>query len=515
MPETDTSQQISVADFANKIRSKYPNSQLYKDTPDDKLVNAWIAKDPKRQVYTKQIKGLSSPGLTEKQLHKQKIAQWEMRHPAPPSAVSDYGLNALPGAMGTGFSMAAAGKTTPVGMGMAALGGGAGEALKQIGQHFLIPEQAPLDMKEATSRILKEAGTQGGFELGGRVLGSAAFKTLSKLPHAKLINGILIKASELPNASGITKFTEDLMANVWPSAKIYQRLTETQTKQITTAAEDIGKAISHFKGDNEAMGGLVKKAVGAAKDNYIKALSNIQDPIVYQSEVDKVEKLFKTGLLGEIAKTRRPEAIAGALTSRSFGNQEVRGLVDMLAEHKSRVLDYARTQVLTNIFDKSMHGAIEPTAKGAKEIASRLTGNGLKQELDKIGEDRLSAIFNPGELKSIEKLEKTIAGVGSKGQSWLGKLKNYTYLTYIAGGFVGGIKTPIVQAALLGTMSKIMTNPVGVEAYENVTKAIAAQTPRLTRELVDVYKKYAERAHIEYLHEREQAEQEFKRQHNK
>jgi hypothetical protein len=47
---------VSPKEFADKIRAKYPDSQLYKTKPDKELIDAWIGAKPERDVYKNRIR---------------------------------------------------------------------------------------------------------------------------------------------------------------------------------------------------------------------------------------------------------------------------------------------------------------------------------------------------------------------------------------------------------------------------------------------------------------------------
>lgn len=103
----------------------------------------------------------------------------EVVRKGPISALADWMspdaiVNALPMLGGVGFSLAAGGKRSPAGMGMAGLGGAAGEGARQVveslrGRHATVPETASGRLKAMGREGLIQAGAEG----AGRTLAAS------------------------------------------------------------------------------------------------------------------------------------------------------------------------------------------------------------------------------------------------------------------------------------------------------------------------------------------------------
>jgi len=88
---------------------------------------------------------------------------------------------ALPVAGGVGFGLATGGMGFLPAVGMAALGGAAGEATEQITERVRGESDAPQTSTDAAKRIGIAGAEQGGAEAGGRVVSGALSKVLGKL----------------------------------------------------------------------------------------------------------------------------------------------------------------------------------------------------------------------------------------------------------------------------------------------------------------------------------------------
>lgn len=99
--------------------------------------------------------------------------------------------DALPTVGGMAGSLLGGSKVSPVGMGLAGVGGAAGEAFKQVADSIRGDfSEVPETMGGRLQKIAKEGLTQGGLEASGRVVGAAI------QPVAKALYGLALRPSK-------------------------------------------------------------------------------------------------------------------------------------------------------------------------------------------------------------------------------------------------------------------------------------------------------------------------------
>ena len=158
---------------------------------------------------------------------------------APSSSWADTAVDALPGAMATGYSFAGGSKATVPGMLLAGLGGMTGEAARQVIQSARGDfSEVPPTMGGRLKKIGQEGLIQGGLEGGGR----AAMGTV-KLVARGLMKGAVPKniAKEFQGQVDIPR--EMLERNVLPgvpaSARRVSRLSSAANVERDAAAQTV------------------------------------------------------------------------------------------------------------------------------------------------------------------------------------------------------------------------------------------------------------------------------------
>lgn len=427
------------------------------------------------------------------------------------SAAVDYISTALPTLGGVGFSMAAGSKSNPAGIGMAALGGGAGEALNQLTQRIAFgrdSEGNPIGGKTDTSwnaakNIAVEAAKQGGYEGAGRA-GAMFFKWL---PHAKVDNGILLFPSDIKGGK-ITRYVEDFLSNVIGSADIWTAAREKQVKSIEKAGLDLAEGISKFKGDSKTVGTLIEETLNKARDQTLDGLiKNANKKGLTKAAFEasapykEWERIFDDAFVKQIGTARNPETIAGLL--RKGGSKDIEMIKEALKEHPE-TLEIARARIFKDMLSEELTGAADPMVRkvlqnkglpnGMQSYTDKsFAGPGWIKEFNEMGEARAKDVFGETHYKAIKDLTDTIKRVsGGKGSSFIGRFYNLTYILGPLRGTFGVGQAG--QIAALRTLAKIMTSPEGVEAINGYIRASAAQSPKLIGLARDEYKKQVDRA---------------------
>lgn len=525
---TDTTNQVSYANMAAKIRAKYPQSKLYKAKPDKELVEAWVQAKPERAVYAKRIKGYDpdntggkgvpsgtphetptlgtgSPRKTTLETAtdvKKRVGAWQTAADASGAAYPNIG----------GMAGGVLGKTPG-----ATIGGAVGEGLKQVQQRILFDKE--IDNKKALWDITKEAAVQGGMEKGGQFVGTAFFKILSRIPHAEIKGGIRLLASEV-NGGKITRYVEDLLTNLIPSAGIMGEFKAAQHAEIVSSVDTLAKGMSKFKGTTEEMGQLLqdtyRKLESGDRQSLLKTAKTLTNPkdIEKTPAYKEYVKFFKNELANKIAKTNKPELIGGFL--RKAGSlEETRTMTNMLEERAPRVMNAVRTRLMQDVIQETLTGAIDPVMKDAQKTTATYSGKVLKENLDKIGEERLKAIYTPKQYEAIMEFADLTKRVGANGGSGVGKFVN---LAFLLAPIRTGIKlttgvTLTKEAILVNRAARIMTSTEGVRAYENYIRATAMGGVKGTKLALDELKVFAKRADEEYQQEQEAVADQYYKDH--
>jgi len=353
-------------------------------------------------------------------------------------------------------------------------------------------------------------------------VGSAILKLLSKIPHAqeftvgtgKVLSKIKIPLLPSEVNGGLSRYFEQLMTNLIPSAGKMKEFYTGQAEAITKGAETIANALSKFKGTPEEFGVLLQDATKAAKKAAIAKLApqlSKMSPQNAAAMLEKyVEKPFAKGLLGTIMKSKNVEQLSGALVSPKFGHEEIRDLIKLFSgTDQFHAIEAARTRIVYDVIEQTLRGSKDPTLKRAPELSERFLGKRFTAALDKIGEDRLKTIFTSKQYEAIEKFEKLIAHTTGDQSSFVGRFMN---LVFVLGPFrgamsAGGMGKIALEAGVLNTAARIITSTEGVEAYESYIRAQGKNLPAATKAAYNIFKIQVDKANNEYELEKQKLEQ--------
>lgn len=511
---SDSSSGMDVGSFAAKIKAKYPKDKNLSKHSDQEITDAWIKKYPGDKKFLKETKSQSTP------VKKESSSEDSVRAGTMMDTVrskADYALAAMPSVLASAgnFTKKAGPAGYIEGSALADVGGATGKAIEIMGKKGLYgPNYGPHGF-DIIHQSAVEGMHQAAWDVIGRGMGDGLFKLASKIPHVKIQNGIPLLPSQQEGKKGMTKFAEDMLRNVWPSSSMFDKVEAAQGAKIFKAGEDIGDTIGKFKGTRDQLGKLIQEAISGAEKAAKPDVKKFATKEAYEAAVDKWKNHFSSGLLGRIQSKGNPATIAAALTSEQFSHDQVKEVIDYLAEHRSAVLDYTRGQIWSEAINNALRNSKDPTIMGSKMVDDKLTGKGLRHELDRITGERLDDIYSPQQLKNITKFEETIGKVGAGGQGWIGRFKNFIYTTALIGGLSGHLvsgQAAVGQMGLFYVAGKIMTNPKGAQAYENLIRVTAANMPRAIAAAKAEYKTYVDHAEQDYERDRKQAELDWMKQ---
>jgi hypothetical protein len=413
----------------------------------------------------------------------------------------------------------------------AALGGAIGQVIKDITVRpsFL---EAPQGARKIVSDIVIETAKQGALQKVGDIGGELFFKALSKIPHAVIKNGIKLLPSETGAGGKITRYVEDLLGNLFPSAGTMEAFKAGQSGEIVNKIESFAQGMSKFDGTPEEMGKLVKtamesgensgqKAVDAARTAYIKKGYSAKQAEQYLAKTNLYKnfvKEYKNQLAQSIIKTNKPEAIAGMLTSSSFAHEDVRTFVSTLEEMHPDTLGKAQNRIMRDMLSQTLTKFKDPVAKGAPGMARKFGGDHWVDTLNKVGEERLKAIYGETGYKNIEEFTKIVGLVGRNAQgSSIGKFMNLMlFLSPIRSGLSPKTLTHTgLLSYALNRTAKVITSTEGIKLTNNYLRATISNSPRLINLAREELNKFNERSDLEYQKEELEGEQEYMAEHNK
>lgn len=438
------------------------------------------------------------------------------------SAATDYTAQALPSVGGAVGGILGG---TPG----AAIGGAAGEGLKIVARGILLNED--ISNKKAAIDVATEAFKQAGLQKVGEIGGELFFKALSKIPHAAIKNGIKLLPSETGQYGKITRYVEDLLGNLAPSAEIMEKFKAGQSAEITNKIDTFAQGMARFNGTSEDMGNLVKTAMKAGEDSGRKAIDTARKaylkkgltPAQAESALTKTSlfknymKEYKNQLAQKIIGTNKPEAIAGMLRSDAFANEDVRTFYSTLAEKNPQVLGAAQNRIMRDILSETLTKVKDPIAKGAPGLERKFGGDFWTITLNKIGEERLKAIYGEAGYKNIEDFTKVVGLIGRNQQgSSIGRFMNIMlFISPIRSGLSPKTITKTgILAATLNRTAKMITSTEGVELTNKYVRATIANSPRLINLAREEIGKFNERSDREFEEQEKMGEQEYLAEHS-
>lgn len=433
------------------------------------------------------------------------------------SAATDY-VGQASSSIGAGIGGSIAG--TPG----AAIGGAMGEGLKIVARGILLNED--ISNKKAALDVATEAFKQAGLQKIGDIGGELFFKALAKIPHAVIKNGIKLLPSEAGAGGKISRYVEDLLGNLFPSAEVMEKFKAGQSSDIVNKIDTFAQGMSKFFGTSEDMGKLVKiamqagensgqKAIDMAKKAYLKkgmSLAQAESALAKTNLYKNFIKEYKNQLAQSIIKTNKPEAIAGMLRSSSFAHEHVRVLVDTLKEMNPDTLGSTQNRIMRDMLSETLTKYKDPVAKGIKGLEKKFGGDHWVDTLNQVGEERLKAIYGENGYKNIEEFTKIVGLIGRNQQgSSIGKFMNLMlFLSPIRSGLkLETITKTAILSTALNRVAKVITSTEGIKLTNNYLRATISNSPRLINLAREELKKFNERSDLEYQKEEQQGEQEY------
>lgn len=367
-------------------------------------------------------------------------------------SVVDNALDTLPTAFGTGFSIAGGGKELPTGVGMAALGGAAGEGARELLGRLLYTDQGHIDalpgnhptandgLFSGTEEAAKKMGTaaleQGAGELAGRGIGGT-FNKLMKMTGlkgaatsaaaAKLGEGVQLTPGEASGNRAVQALEHFLP--VIPGAMApMERFDEKRAGQTATMLGKQLESISERRLSHEQAGAEVKAAMDKAQDQMTAELNKIYEPIrtklkvpaghIDPADLEKAAAKKGTAAVAELREANKAFAIAknkadarliDSLTSGSVPAEAIPALVKRksLAEIREllpRLPEKTKQSLRRSIAEDMFNAGVDPSTGSfnAQAGLKQLQKMGTEKSTLLLGKDRATIEYTLRELEKIQ-----------------------------------------------------------------------------------------------------------------
>lgn len=297
---------------------------------------------------------------------------------------------AIAGGLATGVAAAAAGTGLAATVGLVGLGGAAGEAYKQIGQHLSGSLSAPQTSLEAAKRIAQAGIEQGGMEAFGGLAAKGVGKILAPFKN-KLLEGAgeaaaYFKDKIQPLVFMPAEATEaralDLMHNVAEASIIGgASISQFKTQRLKFFDDFADSMIDQFgsRTDPTQLGELFVGAI-TEKRNLHRAAANVMYNTVEEMIGTRlVEKEIKSQVAGSIldasGKPTMREVVTRTLVPESTVNISTGPLKEFAAKTQLRAADLNGIEA-KNAGDDLMQAVMDlpdtVTFDVMKELRSRL-----------------------------------------------------------------------------------------------------------------------------------------------
>ena len=364
------------------------------------------------------------------------------------ATATDYMLDQLPTAVGTGFSMAGGSKATPVGLGLAALGGAAGESARELLGRMLYTDPARLrelpghtepgkntisaldTLKQSGADIGTAALEQGGGELAGRGINAAGAKLAEKIG----LTGAAKTAADAAAGTGVQKTPGEVSGNraqqflehflnympgsMGPMGRFEAKRAGQATEIITKELDSIASKNLTREQSGEAVSKVIDHMQDVAKDEANMAYNPLKKPLGLPSNAsrDQIEAAARKAATarpsGILDASGRPvmtpgdggkalAALKAADTAYGASQEEIqRKIVERIAgdNRSEAVHQYIAKSSLADI------RAILP--KLAPETRQAVGRNVLEDALN-VGRDPVSGEFSAkGALKALDAIDK-------------------------------------------------------------------------------------------------------------
>lgn len=398
----------------------------------------------------------------------------------------------------------------------AALGGALGEGVKDLVKSHI------LDQKVTPGQYAKdisiESIKQAAFQKGGEKLGEVFFNQLNKLPHAVTKKGIPLLPGDLDANGKMSKYIEDLLGNLAPSAKIMGDFRSKQNEAIIKQTTKLANGFAKFNGTSEEMGVLVRNTMIKAdkqerlvlKKLYPQAKTN-QD-LMKTIEGREYFTNFRNSLSLAIMHSDKPELIAGYIRGTTKGSlEDTRTVRKLLSEISPTTLGKVQNTIMRDVVNETLTGTKDPMMKQTLAISKNFPGGEFKSILDNIGEEKLKALYGQKGYNAIEDFSKLLAHVNKTQGGSMGKFLNLMfYFPFRAGVTPKGIGKLAGMAFVVNRAAKMITSEEGVKIYEGYIRAGTSQAPRLISAARDEMIAFNEKSDKEFELDQQIAEDEYK-----
>lgn len=531
MPETQTQdKQYTYDEFADIIRKKYPQSEVYKKKPSKELVDAWIQAKPERSVYVKKIKGFDPFNMGTSKVPSQipvsranvgsgvKTTLEDTSKIRKESAAAEQVGASLPSIGGMAGGLVGGGKGP-----ISSIAAGAGGALGSVGQDIMkriVLGQPDPSFARMSLNALKEGGEEAGLNLLADKGGEAFFKLLGKLPHATNVNGIKFLPSDLGKGGMFSQYMENLLTNLIPSSKIMSAFKEKQNAAVIGAASKLVKGFSRFNGTSEEFGIVIQNAMRSWDEQIQKQIAQaggtskaFQKAFGTSQLVQEYNKIFKNELSKEIISSNKPELILGYIR-KNAGLEDTRTVLNALAEKYPTVRNAVKTRLMQDIVNETLTGSKDPILKQLQKQDTKFVGSKFQDILNKVGEDKLKAILGEQSYKNVEDFSNLFKHIGQTSNGGAGKFWNIIFLLGpIRTGFgVGAIKKLALEGYGINRLARYMTSTEGIRLTENYARAMSVGV-KLPKLLIDEMTAFNERSDREYEAEQQKVEDEYYKNH--
>ena len=101
----------------------------------------------------------------------------------------------------------------------------------------------------------------------------------------------------------------------------------------------------------------------------------------------------------------------------------------MLEGEKPKIMNAVRTRLLQDTLQEALTGQTDPVMKDLQKQGVTFSGSKFKQALDKIGEDKLKAIYGEDRYNNLMEFSKLVQHIGGTSGAGAGKFLK-SYLSY-------------------------------------------------------------------------------------
>ena len=299
------------------------------------------------------------------------------------------------GGMAGGMAAAGAGLGMAPVVGMVALGGAAGEAYKQIGQHLSGSLDAPKTSVEALQRIGKAGLTEGGFELAGGLLVKGASKILAPFRHA-MIEGAedvmrvfkdKIKPVLLP-AEATESRVLDVISNIGEASIIGGNKIAAYKTARTKFFDDFAESLIGKFGEKTAaedVGNLLVSVIGNKMKTFRAA-----ERVMYNSVKAGRVKIPMKSAKNFVKPMLKRAAKLGGIEAKNSGDDLIEAVMSLPDHLSYKEAVELRSRLISRIDEMSVLNKKAPAIGKAKKLIGVVDGT-INKVLKKENKEALIA----------------------------------------------------------------------------------------------------------------------------